>query len=171
MGWVRWLRLMAIVGLIIALYFLAPVSADARGGVVARTIGALLVLAALVFGVVHQLRAHVDDTSRRLDGLVASIVVVVVVFSLAFYVLDVHHPDQLSGLHTRLDSLYFTASTLATVGYGDVHAVGQAARALVLVQLVFNVVFVATAAGLLSARVRSAVQQRSQERSTQRNAS
>ncbi len=124
-------------------------------------------LVGLVLGVLYQLRTHIDDTSRRLDGLVAAIVVVVVVFALAFYVLNVRYPDELTGMYTRIDALYFTASTLATVGYGDVHAVGQTARAMVLVQMIFNFVFVATAAGLLSARVRSAVEQRAQARSTQ----
>jgi voltage-gated potassium channel len=35
-----------------------------------------------------------------------------------------------------------------------VHAAGQTARALVLVQMVFNVVFVATIVALLSTRVK-----------------
>jgi voltage-gated potassium channel len=83
---------------------------------------------------------------------------------LAFYVVEQHRPGEIVGLNSRLDSLYFTVSTLLTIGYGDVHAAGQLARALVLVQTVFDVVFVATAASLLSSRVRSAAQRRAQER-------
>ena len=70
----------------------------------------------------------------------------------------------MAGLHTRLDSLYFTMTTLTTVGYGDIHATGQTARALVLVQMVFNVVFVAAAATLLSARIREAARERFEAR-------
>ena len=79
-------------------------------------------------------------------------------------------PSQIAGLHTRLDSLYFATTTLATVGTGDVHAAGQVARALVLVQMIFNVVFVATIAALLSARVKSAAELRAEERRRQREA-
>ena len=43
---------------------------------------------------------------------------------------------------------------MLTIGYGDVHAQGQVARAFVLVQIIFNTVFVATAVALLSSRVR-----------------
>jgi voltage-gated potassium channel len=60
-------------------------------------------------------------------------------------------------------------TTMTTVGTGDVHAAGQVARALVLVQMVFNVVFVATIATLLSTRVRLAAESRAQARRTQRN--
>ena len=89
-----------------------------------------------------------------IDGLVMAIATVTLVFALAFYVVEVRNPQQIDGLETRLDALYFTASTMLTIGYGDVHAAGQAARALVLLQMVFNVVFVAAAAGLLTSRVR-----------------
>jgi voltage-gated potassium channel len=62
-------------------------------------------------------------------------------------------------LHTRTDALYFTLSTLTTIGFGDVHAVGQVARVLVIVQMIFDVVFVAAVAatlrGHLSSRIRT----------------
>jgi hypothetical protein len=64
------------------------------------------------------------------------------VFALGFYALEEHSPEQIRGMNTRTDALYFTVSTLATVGFGDVHAVGQLARGLVILQLVFNVTFV-----------------------------
>ena len=43
-------------------------------------------------------------------------------------------------------------TTLLTIGFGDIHAAGQAARALVLVQMVFNVVIIATAATTINSR-------------------
>ena len=86
-----------------------------------------------------------------------TIVVVMAVFASGSTTSRSHDPDQFAQLQTRLDALYFTMATAATVGYGDVHAVGQTARALVLVQMVFNVVFIGTAVALLSARVREVV--------------
>lgn len=52
------------------------------------------------------------------------------------------------------DALYFTLATLATVGYGDVHAVGQAARIAVTGQILFNLVFVGVAVAVLGSAVR-----------------
>ena len=65
-----------------------------------------------------------------------------VLFSLAFYITSRQEPTEVAGLHTRLDALYFTASTILTIGFGDIHAAGQTARALVLLQMAFDVVFV-----------------------------
>ncbi|WGL50390.1 potassium channel family protein [Nocardioides sp. BP30] len=150
------IRLAALLGVILALYFLVPVDDQARGGMalrVAVTAGLLFALAALVLA---QVRLSLAVPDRHVDGLVGAIALVWAGFALGFYLLQVHHPHQLAGIHTRLDALYFAASTMLTVGYGDIHATGQVARALVLIQMAFDVVFVAAAASLLTTRLRRA---------------
>ena len=160
MGWERWLRLTGLVALLLGLYFVVPVSLHPAGGMALRTIVALVILVGLAAGVSAQLRRSVDDDNRRVDGLVGAIVGVLTVFALAFFALEFHEPGEVVGLQTRVDALYFSASTMMTIGYGDVHAAGQLARALVLVQMVFDAVFVAAAAALLSSRVRRAARAR-----------
>lgn len=167
MATVRWLRLLGIVTLILVVYFIVPVEVNAQWATVARGLVSVLVFIGLAVGMVYQLRAHIDDTSRRLDGLVVGIVLVDVVFAHTFYVIQQQNPEEFAGLHTRLDSLYFATTTLVTVGTGDVHAAGQVGRALVLVQMVFNVVFVATTATLLTSRIREAAVVRSRQRQPQ----
>jgi voltage-gated potassium channel len=71
-------------------------------------------------------------------------------------------PGQFADLHTKIDALYFTVSTLSTVGFGDVHATGQLARAAVTVQIVFNLVFIGLAAGIVSGFLRSRASRRMQ---------
>ncbi|MBO0825705.1 MAG: two pore domain potassium channel family protein [Actinobacteria bacterium] len=63
-------------------------------------------------------------------------------------------PGQFADLHTKTDALYFTVSTLATVGFGDVHASGQLARVAVTVQMAFNLVFLGAAAAMISGFIR-----------------
>lgn len=67
------------------------------------------------------------------------------VFALADFTVATLHDGQFVGLETRTDALYFTLATLLTVGFGDVHAAGQLARVLVSIQMVFNVLVLATA--------------------------
>jgi hypothetical protein len=74
----------------------------------------------------------------------------VVFFALADFTIAVSYPGQFVGLETKTDGLYFALATLTTVGYGDVHAAGQLARSLLIVQLVFNVAIIATGASVLS---------------------
>jgi len=168
-GWRRWVHLGAILATIVVVYFVVPVSTEYHRTTVARGAVTVLALGLLALGVVRQLKLHVDDTSRRLDGLIVIIVIVMIVFAFGFYSLEQRDPTEFDGLETRLDSLYFTMASAATVGFGDVHAEGQFARGLVLAQMVFNVVFVGTAVALLSSRVKEVASMRAQARTTQRN--
>ena len=163
-GWRRWVHLGVVLGAVVLVYFLAPVSRELERGTLIRILLSLLVLALLVVGVVRQLRLHLDDQDRRVDGLIVSIVVVMTVFSFSYFTLQQRDPTQFAQMETRLDALYFTATTASSVGYGDVHAVGQVARAMVLVQIVFNVVFIGTAVALLSSRIRAVASARAEAR-------
>jgi voltage-gated potassium channel Kch len=166
----RWLRPVLICGVLLGLYFAVPVTTRMpTQDYVLRVLVAVLFFALLAILVVRQLRLQIEDeTGRRVDGLVVVVLAVVLGFSLAFYVLQDRNPGQVPGLETRLDALYFAMTTLLTVGYGDIHAEGQAARVLVLVQMVFNVVFIASAANVLSNRVRTVVTERAQARAVAR---
>ncbi|WP_327678374.1 potassium channel family protein [Kitasatospora sp. NBC_00458] len=91
--------------------------------------------------------------------LVFLICLALTVFAGSYYVLAAH-PGEFDGLETRLDALYFTIVTMATVGYGDITAEGQGPRMVVILQIVYNFVFLAAAAGVLSRQVRTGVEQR-----------
>jgi voltage-gated potassium channel len=69
----------------------------------------------------------------------------VLFFATAFYVLQLSQPEQFTGVGTRLDAFYFALSVVSTVGFGDVHADGQAARAVVSAQILFNLLVVSLA--------------------------
>ncbi|WP_053174673.1 potassium channel family protein [Nonomuraea sp. SBT364] len=150
-------RLIWNTGLVIALYYLVPLEAGvpvwlrwARAAVFAAGV------ALVVWSVARAIRrqATAEPGTLPATGLASVTVVGVVLFALADYGVAVWGEGEFAGLRTRTDALYFAVSTLATVGFGDVHAQGQVARTLVLAQMVFNLVVLATAAGLLTRRVR-----------------
>lgn len=169
-GWRRWLEIVVVLAVAVGAYFLVPVSAEARGSEWLRVVLGLGLLLVLVVLVLRQVLLQIQHPDRRLDGLVVAIVVSVCGFALLFFAIATHRDDQFVGIQTRIDALYYTMSTLLTVGYGDVHATGQAARALVLLQMVFNVVVIATAVTTLSNQVRSRAVARAQARDEQRQA-
>ena len=168
MNWARGLRVASTLVVVANLYFVVPVREDPAGGMVLRATASALLLAGLDAVVVVEVRNAVVDHDETVDGLIVALALVWAVFALAFYVLHLHRPGELAGLETRVDALYFTVSTMLTVGYGDVHATGQLARGLVLVQMVFDVAFVATAGAVLNARVRSRAERRAAERGPSR---
>ena len=160
--WQRWLRLTAACGLAVLLYFVVPTSPRLpTDAIVLRGLVAMAGIVVLALGIVWQLRRALDKgLDTRIEGLVVTLVIVVLAFALGFYLLAAQDPGQFEGISTRVDALYFTMSTLSTVGYGDIHATGQLARILVITQMAFNLVFVATVAAVLSSRIRAVAARR-----------
>lgn len=144
---------------VLAIYYAVPVGALPSGiGIVisvAALLGGVTLLGWLTVRQVQRLARRTADEAVRLDSLVFLVVVVVPMFALGFFALNDADPDQFVSLDTKTDALYFALSTLATVGFGDVHATGQLARGLVTLQIAFNLVIVATAASLLTAQIRA----------------
>ncbi|MFF7458508.1 potassium channel family protein [Kitasatospora sp. NPDC008115] len=131
------------------------------------------VLSWVLFGVVLTgltglLLARIVDTFRgtgRHPGvwLAFLICLSLTVFASTYYVLA-DHPGEFDGLRTRLDSLYFTVVTMATIGYGDITPAGQGPRLVVLLQIAYNFVFLAAAAGALGRTVRTGMETRAAHR-------
>lgn len=167
-GWRRLAAMATALSLVVGLYFAVPVNAAPQHGQVTRLVLSGVLLVALTAVVVWQVRLQLAHPDRHIDGLLLALVVGVLGFALAFYALEQRDHGQISELQTRVDALYFTVSTLLTVGYGDVHAVGQTARVLVLIQMVYNVVVIAAAAGLITRRIREAAEIRVERRTERR---
>lgn len=113
----------------------------------------VVLLAVLVVWLVDRVR-RVARSERPVVEAAAALVQVLFVlvagFAATYYALN-HDGTQVAGLETRIDALYFTVTTLSTVGFGDVVAVGQEARIVVIIQILFNLVFLGTAVRVLSA--------------------
>lgn len=152
-----WLRhLLSVTGLLV-IYYAAPAGAlGLTGRTVLSVFLTLLGVAVLAIAITGQVRRQLAmDPDADVQSLVMLLELVVVVFALGYYALALSAPGEIAGLRTRTGSLYFTLSTLTTIGFGDVHAVGQVARVLVIIQMVFDVIFVAAVAATLRGRLSS----------------
>ena len=83
----------------------------------------------------------------------------ILTFAASYWALATGH-GQFSGIKTRLDALYFTGVTMATVGYGDIYPSGQAGRAFVLVQIVYTFAFLAGGITAVGTRMRDRLSRR-----------
>ncbi|MFC7245751.1 potassium channel family protein [Catellatospora aurea] len=147
--------------LLLVLYFVVPT--DMGDSPARLAIRVLLTFAGLILAVLlilHQVRRQLDVAEAPLTGLLTALVGGVLFFALADYLVAAHAPGQFVDLATRLDALYFAVSTLATVGFGDVHAQGQVARGLVTVQMLFNTVVIATGLSVLSKQIAARARER-----------
>jgi hypothetical protein len=141
---------------LVAVYFAVPVRND--GSLLVRTVLTAAGLAVATALIVREVKHQINRQSAPLWGLALAVIGGVLAFAMADYVIAFTKPGEFDDLSTRLDALYFALTTLATVGYGDVHAVGQIARAAVSIQMVFNLVVLTTAASIIANQMRSRVQ-------------
>ena len=123
-------------------------------------IGALLgsiLLIAIIPLTVRRVRAVLVSERpvvEAAEALVVLLTMLLVGFAAVYYAVD-RLDGQFSDLETRLDAMYFTVTTLATVGYGDITATGQGARAVVTAQMLFDLAYVGIAARVLLTAARN----------------
>jgi len=119
-------------------------------------------LALLIWWIIRELMKQLAAGSNgvKIRSLITLLYPVVALFALAYYLIQRNDPTQFDGLVTRTDSLYFTVITLGTVGYGDVHALGQLARVVTMIQVAFDLVVIGAFVAIASSRVQVLLAQR-----------
>jgi voltage-gated potassium channel len=138
----------ALVAIITTIYYVLPVPGhiDEASWAVLFGCGLAVLAVLIVLSIVRLLRV---GEQTRVRTLVLLLCITVFFFSYADVALA-GIAGQFVSLHTKTDGLYFSVSTLATVGFGDVHATGQAARIAVTLQIVFNLVFLGSAIAMIT---------------------
>jgi hypothetical protein len=134
-------RALAVTIALIALYYLVPLERLANIPVVVSLSVGLLVL---IFVTAYQVRAIFrarHPATRGIEAVAATVPLFIVLFSAAYFVLSQDDPANFNtpGL-TRSDTLYFTVTVFATVGFGDITATSQLARLLVTVQMILDLI-------------------------------
>jgi len=130
-----------------ALFALVPISEERWW--LGLVVG-LLVIAGSVPLTVKRMRGVSTSHSPYLEAglaVVMMIAMVVLGFAAAYSALA-RHGAEFTAIHTKLDAVYFTVTTLATVGYGDVAPTGQLARAVAISQMIIDILVIGVAARL-----------------------
>jgi hypothetical protein len=138
---------------IFVVYFTIPIEGDRWWP--PALVGFAVVIATLPLAI-RRLRAVIASPHPLLaaaEALALLLAMIVIGFSSVYLALD-NDAGQFSGLETRIDALYFTVTTLSTVGFGDITATGQLARVVVTIQIMFNLAFVGIAVRAFGAAAR-----------------
>jgi voltage-gated potassium channel len=143
----------------LALYAVAPMQGQRAWLGLLLGVVAIAVIVPLTVRRARRLQVSERPILDAVETLVLLFTLLVLGFASGYVVLS-GHAGQMEGVDTKIDALYFTLTTLSTVGFGDVHAVGQAARVVVSVQMVFDLAFIATAVRLLASVARERATQR-----------
>jgi hypothetical protein len=133
---------------VLVLYYVLPVP-KSRGSLLVQTLLGILLFGA-VFG--YEIRAILRSerpVSRAARAAALVIPLFIVVFAWTYLTMSHSNPATFDGTLTRTQGLYFSVTLLSTVGFGDITPKTDPARAVVTVQMLMDLVFVALVAKLL----------------------
>jgi hypothetical protein len=155
------LRTLAMVFLLLVAYYRAPLD---RPLTLPTGLLFAVVLLFLALALVIEVRGILGSPKpmlRAIRTLTVGLPVFLVVFASTYCTIDAHQSDAFSEPLSRTDGLYFTVTTFATVGYGDISPTTELTRVVVMVQMLIGLLLVGIIAKVVLGAVRVA-----QERNT-----
>lgn len=112
-------------------------------------VGAVAIIGPVTARRVSSVRRSDTPFIHAAQAVVLLLTLLILGFATTYRVLAAF-PGQLVEVNTKIDAVYFTVSTLSTVGFGDAHAVGQVARLVVTIQILIDLAVLAVAIKLLA---------------------
>jgi len=122
---------------LVALYYLLPL--DRLTDVAVVLVAGLLILAA---GAAWQLRTVLKNRhpgARAIESLASTLPLFLLLFSWAYFTMANADPANFNtDPLTRTSALYFAVTVFTTVGFGDITALSDSARLIVIVQMLLD---------------------------------
>jgi voltage-gated potassium channel len=155
------LRTTLAIALLVVAYYQAPLdrALTFASGVV--FVGALLLATLAVVVEVRGILASARPLLRAIRVIALGLPLLLVLFAATYITVAGQQANAFTEPLSRTDGLYFTVTTFATVGYGDISPQTELARVLVTVQMLVGLVAVGVIAKVVLGAVRVA-----QERNT-----
>ena len=123
----------------------------------------LLVLIGLVTFQVRSIIASPFPALRALEALATSVPFFVLLFASTYVVMATISASSFSQPMTRTNALYFTVTVFATVGFGDITPKTDAARLVVIGQMIVDLIIIGLGARVILGAVTRGRQRRPQD--------
>ena len=126
-------------------YFVLPLDNRVTNGTAALLALGLLFTVGVLVVQTHAIVNAARPMLRAAEALTTSFTLFVLIFATTYYLLGKGGPNVFTEPITRLDSLYFVVTVFGTVGFGDIAARSETARAIVTIQILGDILFVGVA--------------------------
>ena len=143
------LRAMASTVVLVAIYYLLPLDRTSIKVAIAMLLVGLLLLVGLVALQVRGIVRATYPVLQAVGALATSAPLFLLLFAATYFVMDKISGSNFNQPLSRTDALYFTVTVFATVGFGDIVATSDGARALVTAQMVAGIVIVGLGARII----------------------
>lgn len=148
------------VAALVTVYYVLPWNDDRVGSVVVRTaLSVVILIAATVLAVPYVFRST-SPVLRAFEAIAFVVGLAIVSFASVYLLMSTTSPTAFSEPLGRTDALYFSMTTATTIGYGDISAKSEAARIVVMVHMVTNVVVIGVAAKVIAHAARRRIGER-----------
>jgi hypothetical protein len=148
------LRATASIIVLVTLYYLLPLDHSSQPFAITVLIVGLAAFVGLVaFQVGTIMRSPVPGL-RALVALATSVPLFLLLFSATYVVMASLSRQNFGGPLTHTDGLYFSVTVFATVGFGDITAKSEAARLVVTVQMITDLIILSVGVRVIVGAVR-----------------
>lgn len=161
-------RVLGVIGGVLVLYALLPIESESSA--MAAGLGAVAGIVAILVVFARQM-SRVARSDRPVLAAVEALCLVfglfLTLFAMIYVSMSASDPQSFTQEIDKVGGLYFATTIVATVGFGDISAVTDAARILVMVQMVLGMVLIGTAVKALGFSANRAVTARHPELAAQ----
>jgi voltage-gated potassium channel len=159
------LRLLGIALGMLLLYALVPVPGTSGAAALLGMVVGLLFFVVLVAWQLRTIVRAEHPVLRAAEVIVFAVPLLVVIFAFTFMTISRADPQSFSEPLGRVDAMYFTVSTLATVGFGDITPASAGARMVVTFQMLFDLALLAGLVRLVVLATRTGLRRQEAETS------
>ncbi len=154
-------RGVAILGTTLLVYAVLPIQKDSAIAIAVIAAVGLIAVLAVFFRQFRRIERSADPGMAAVEALCLVGGMFLTLFAFIYVSLSASDPGAFSQAVDKVAGIYFSVTVMTTVGFGDITPVGPAARILVTVQMVLDVVLIGAAVKLLGQHLRSVRERRS----------
>ena len=148
---------------LVTIYYVLPLDhSPTPDGVTTLVIGLAVLTGLVVFQVRSILRSRFPGL-RAVEALATSVPLFLLLFASAYVVMARISASNFGEPLTHTDALYFTVTVFSTVGFGDIAAKTEAARLVVTVQMITDLLVLGLGIRVVLGAVTRSRQQRPEE--------
>jgi len=149
------------IAVVVVAYFLAPLDRSMSPGTILELVLLALAILAMMGWQIFRITQSDYPTLRAVEALSFIVPAYLVLFAAIYFLMNHNNQATFGASQTKLDSLYFSGTVFTTVGFGDISAKTQAARAVVLSQMMLDLVVLGLVVRLIVNAIKIGLKRRS----------
>lgn len=154
------LRSLLITAVLVVLYYVLPLDERLDAGVAVRLLIGFLIFAAMATWQVRSIIGSRYPAVKAIEALGLIVPLYLLLFASTYFVMERASAANFTQPLTRTDALYFAVTVFSTVGFGDIAAKSEAARVVLIFQMLGDLALLGAGVRVLLGAVRRGQQRR-----------